>query len=127
MRKNDLIKLLQGIKGNPEILLWNGHAGDFMNIKGTLTSDLVKMTKEYYLEMCRLEECFDKQDWNFQFSPEEKARLEANYAKVIEWEPNEFVTTEDVKDGRYKSKKVLYIEPKVRGKTSWDRAGSFSY
>ena len=32
MKKNKLIELLQAIKGNPDVYLWNGHAEDWQNI-----------------------------------------------------------------------------------------------
>lgn len=32
MRKNQLIELLQQLKGNPEIVVWNGLVGDIMPI-----------------------------------------------------------------------------------------------
>ncbi|AXC39087.1 UNVERIFIED_ORG: hypothetical protein [Escherichia phage CMSTMSU] len=31
--KNDLIKMLQEIDGNPEIVIWNGYVDDYMNIE----------------------------------------------------------------------------------------------
>jgi len=36
MRKNDLIKILENVKGNPEIMLWNGHIHDVMPISKEL-------------------------------------------------------------------------------------------
>jgi hypothetical protein len=127
LRKNDLIKLLQGIKGNPEVMLWNGYAGDYQHIKGLQYSELTKQTKEGYLERIRLGRCIDLKDWNFQFSSEELKELEESYKKYIEWEYNEFVTEEDVKEGRYKVKNVWYITSKTRGKTSFDRYQSLEY
>lgn len=47
MKKDKLIKLLLSIEGNPDILLWNGYAMDWMDIKGLEEAELVKMTKEY--------------------------------------------------------------------------------
>ena len=41
MKKNDLIELLNGIKGNPDIVLWNGMVGDYMHIKGLEEGDLL--------------------------------------------------------------------------------------
>jgi len=31
MRKNKLIELLQSIKGNPEIVIWDGRIGDYLS------------------------------------------------------------------------------------------------
>jgi hypothetical protein len=46
MRKNDLIKLLQEIDGNPEVSLWNGFVGDWMPISKEIeVIELVKNEK----------------------------------------------------------------------------------
>ena len=64
MRKNDLIKLLQTIEGNPEIVLWNGFVGDYQNISPKLVEgDLVKKTLEYYLEHNRMVRCIKENNW----------------------------------------------------------------
>ena len=42
MRKNQLIKLLQEIKGNPEVMVWNGFVDDYMPIGGVDTNTLYK-------------------------------------------------------------------------------------
>lgn len=128
MRKNDLIKLLQDLPGNPEMVLWNGLVGDFMNIDSKLVDeDLVKMSYDHFLEMCRLEECVNRQDWNYQHSADELAHLKQCYAKHYEWEVNPFVTHEDIASKRYKRKRVVYINAKLRGKTMHDRIGQVSY
>lgn len=36
MRKNDLIKMLESIKGNPEIMFWNGIVGDVVPISSKM-------------------------------------------------------------------------------------------
>ena len=60
MKKNDLIKLLNTIEGNPDVALWNGFVGDYQDIsKELVKGDLVKMSLDWYLEMCRIERCID--------------------------------------------------------------------
>lgn len=45
MRKNDLIAKLQNIKGNPEVVLWNGFVGDYQHLAEPTEGDLVKKTE----------------------------------------------------------------------------------
>lgn len=126
MRKNDLIKLLQGIEGNPEIVLWNGLVGDWMGIKGLSESYLTKITKEHYIFGCEAEEKISKKDFDHKLSPEAYEELVKRYSK-FPWEVNEYVTAEDITEKRYKIKRVVYIDAKLRGETSYDRLGSISY
>ena len=56
MKKNKLIELLQAVEGNPEILLWNGYVGDYMDIDKELAErSLVKMTFLRYIETIWME------------------------------------------------------------------------
>jgi len=51
MCKNDLIKLLQTIEGNTDIVLWNGFVGDYQDIsKELVKGELVKISLDWYLE-----------------------------------------------------------------------------
>ena len=127
MRKNDLIKLLSDIDGNPEIVLWNGYTQDFMKVDRLVESDLVKMTKLHFLEMLRLEKCVDVKDWSAQLTDEETNHGLECYRKNYEWEVNEYVTTDDIQSKRYQRKRVVYINAKLRGKTMFDRLGEVRY
>ena len=129
MRKNKLIEILNAIEGNPEIMLWNGFAGDYTDINKELVSgSLVKMTFDYYLQSCKMEHIRDnsEKDWDFEFSEEETERLR-KYYKTFQWEENEFVSIEDIEKKRYTEKRIFYIETKPRNKTTWDRAGKMTY
>ena len=128
MRKNDLIKLLNELEGNPEVVLWNGLVQDYMHIRHELVrGDLVKQTFDHYVEMIRIEHCIDIKNWDFQFSPDEIKSLKQSYRKYVNWEDNQFVSREDVSEKRYSSKTVVYIQPKLRGETFYDRIGNISY
>jgi hypothetical protein len=128
MRKNDLIKLLQETKGNPEIVLWNGIVGDYMQIDNKLVEgELSKMTFEGLLHYYSLECKTDKNDWNYELTEEEKQGLLKNYKDNYKWEINQFVTQKDIKSKTHKSKRVLYINAKRSGKCHNDRLGSISY
>lgn len=127
MRKNDLIKMLSQIKGNPEIVIWNGVARDWMAFGKLVESDLVKIDKKYFLESCRLEECIRREDWNYQLSEQDIKDCEKSYKNSHDWEDNPFVTKKDIKEKRYRSKRVVYIEPKNRGISTFDRLGGIQY
>ena len=128
MKKSKLIAMLNALPGDPDIKLWNGMVGDWMDISTELVpSDLVKETLEHWLEMCRLEDCVQRKDWEYQMPKEEVERLTKNYSKLHKWEMNPYVTLEDVKKKHYKLKKVFILQAKVKGESYWDRQGSVSY
>ena len=127
MRKNDLIKQLQAIKGNPEVALWNGHVGDYMHINNLVPSDLVKITKEYWIESVRLEKCLDRKEWEYQLPEQEVKELERRHKTEIQWEMNEYVDEEDIAKNRYTKKSVVFIQPKKRGVSTFDRIGGIEY
>ena len=126
MRKNDLIKQLQQLKGNPEVMLWNGIVGDYMPIGELVESNLVKQTKEHYFEMCRLEDCRDAKDWTLQLSDHKKQRL-SKYYDSFTYEDDPYVTAEDIKLKTYKQKRIIAIDAKKTGKKYLDRCGSIDY
>ena len=119
--------MLQTLPGNPEMVLWNGYVSDYMHIDKLIDSNVVKYDYDYFLEQCRLEECVRLKNWEYQLSEEEVADCKRAYRQNHEWDVNPYVTEEDVKEKRYKSKRVVYINAKLRGKTMGDRLGSVSY
>lgn len=128
MKKNDLIKLLQSIEGNPEILLWNGTVGDWQDIdKNIQPGDLVRMTKKYWLDSCERQDQKDMKDWTYKMPEEEVLELSKKYSKVCKWERNPWVTQEAIDSNNYALKKVMYLEPKRRNETSYSRSGSVEY
>lgn len=127
MRKNDLIKQLQEIKGNPEVALWNGFVGDYMHIDKPMQSELVKMHKDYWIESVRLEGCRDRKDWSYQLPEAEIKELERRHKTEIQWEMNEYVDEEDIAKKRYTKKSVVFLQAKKRGISTFDRAGSIEY
>lgn len=128
MRKNDLIKLLQELPGNPEIKLWNGIVGDVVDIKPDVAEvRMVKQSLHDYIERCRLEECRDRKDWEYQFPPEDITDMTKNYKKVCAWEINEYVDDDRIKNKDYLQKKIYVIDAKIMNKSSYDRLGTISY
>ena len=132
MKKNKLIELLNNIKGNPDIYLWNGMVGEFVDIGEILPNYLVKMRWEYYLNCCKMEYIKDKKMTfeeyeSFQFSDEEIARFKIHYKNDQPWESNPFVDLDDVKKKRYHVKNIYGIDSKRAGKTFFDRQGKIEY
>lgn len=127
MRKNDLIKLLQTIEGNPEIVLWNGFVQDYQDIsKELVKGKLVKLTLDWYLETCRMKRCIDEKDWKYKLTQDE-INTYKNYYKDFKYGQNNYVTEEDIKAKRYRVKKVVYLDAKLSNKTYHDRLGSVKY
>lgn len=128
MKKNKLIEVLTNIKGNPDILLWNGFVGDWQDIDADVVETfLVKSSFENHLRRCELDVMKDKKDWDFRFSEEEVEDIKKSYAKNYCWEYNHFVTREDISKGYYKEKKVFMLNTKKRGESTFDRAGNIEY
>lgn len=128
MKKSKLIEMLNRLEGDPEIKLWNGMAGDWMDIDRELVpSDLVKQSLEHWLEMCRIQDCRERRDWDYQLPAEEVAQLKKDYNKINPWELNSFVTLEDVKEKRYKLKNIYILNAKTKGVKAFDRLGGIDY
>ena len=130
MKKSKLIAILNALPGDPDIKLWNGMVSDWMEIDPKLVeSDLVKMNLDYWLKSCRIQDCIDRKDWDYQMPAEEVAELTKRHksGKVNKWAINPYVSLEDINENRYSLKKVLILQAKVKGESDWDRMGSISY
>ncbi len=107
MKKSQLMELLLQVEGDPEILLWNGIVGDYMDIRPKLTPiTLTKLSEPAYQELCEISG----------YEPD-------NYG-VHRWELNPFVPEGDQ---AYLWKSVLLVEAKPAGKTSYGRGGNIEY
>lgn len=127
MRKNDLIKLLSEIKGNPEINIWNGLVGDVMPIRGISQTEQFKYSLPNLLTRIRYERCLDTKNFDYQLTPEEVEDVKRCHKKYHHWEINQFVTPEDVKSGAYLRKMSYTIDVKRTGKRYHDRIGAIDY
>lgn len=129
MKKNKLIELLQNIKGNPDIKMWNGLVEDWMDI-GIVKSELVKRCEEHIRWSIETEWKHNNK------SLEIPANVQQHLDEIIkqqvreeEWEfPNPYLDEEAEKRwyGKRK-KKVVLIDAKPRNKTYADRLGKISY
>ena len=127
MRKNDLIKLLQTLEGNPEIVLWNGLVGDYQTISSKLLEgELYKQTIEGYFESYRKERCVKENNAKYTLTNKEVDYLTTTY-KTFGYEQKTLVTAEDIKEKRYRKKRVVYIQPKESGKTWFNRRIKVGY
>ena len=119
MRKSQLIKMLQDIPGDPEVVLWNGFVSDWMPLEAPTIGKLVKMKADTWESFVKLERIQAGQP--SEITEADKRRYRDN----IRWEcPNEYTANQH---SMYKQKKVIWIVPKTKGVTTWDRAGTVSY
>ena len=127
MKKDKLIEMLNKIEGNPDILLWNGLVADWMDIESKpIEQILTKETVNHYLDAVRWERCRDTKNIDYQLTEEELVSAKRN-SKELAWELNEFITEDDIKTKRHKSKTVFFLNAKTRGETFFDRAGTVKY
>lgn len=129
MKKNDLIKKLQQIKGNPDIKMWNGYVGDWMNID-IVEHELVKECEEFIRWWVEAE--WKERNNTWEISEEGKNEIEESVQyrlKEREWDfPNKYLTPENEKRWYGENrKKIVLIESKLRGKNAYDRLGEISY
>jgi len=127
MKKDKLIKMLQDIPGNPDVLIWNGFVGDFMDVKDISQSHLVKLTFEMYVAGCEMDEKRQRKEVSFKFSEEEIEELKESYNKYVQWEINNYVTEQQIKDKIWLKKIIYSINAKPSGKKTWDRLGGIEY
>ena len=141
MRKNDFIKMLESIKGNPEIMLWNGMVGDVVPISSkTEEVELYKDSLEYkqslyegeyilslnkLVKADKLPELPDKPEFHEKLKSL-RQEAEAKY-KREKYEYRLYIDEKLVKSGKVKTKKVVVIQPRIVGKSSWDRLGEINY
>lgn len=124
MRKNELIELLQNIKGNPEVKLWNPYVEDYNPILDVQTDTLYKESVSFILDWLKAE--IYQRECRWELTTDEVEQLELK-AKQIHKEreygiPNEYVTEEE-KDHWYqkRTKSIIVLSPKRVGKTSYGR------
>lgn len=136
MKKNDLIKLLQSIDGNPDIKLWNGYVHDYNDINPELHSvELVKETVEFLYnwrlwDWMKSNNVPDEDNVPQEVKDDCMAKARKSH-KTRDWEfPNSHVDEESFEKwyGK-KRKKLVLILPRERGKISYgtDRGSDIPY
>ena len=137
MRKNDLIKMLESIKGNPEIMLWSSLVGDVVPISSNMEEvELYKDSLEYkqkvyeneYILSLKNGELTDLPDETEFYEKLKSLRQEAEAAyKKEKYEYRLYMNEKLIKSGTLKKKKVVVMQPRIVGKSSWDRFGEIKY
>ena len=126
MRKNDLIKILQSIEGNPEIKLWSGFVRDWQDIdKEVIKLPLVKHSFDNYINRLRMSG-FAYTKKPRELSEDDMKQAKKDYDKQA-WEINPFVKIQDIREGYYKQKNVYILQAKARGVATFDRQGGIEY
>ena len=123
MRKNELIKILEGISGNPEVVIWNGYVGDYNNISSDVELiELVKNSREF------LEAAINHQRSSEGLGPISDSEM-SDIMRSQEWDlPNGYVSDSDMERWYGKRRKrIVVLEPAPRGKESFDRLGKICY
>ena len=124
MRKNQLIEILKNIKGNPEIMIWNGLVEDVQTIgKEILECKLYKLSFEGYKERVNLQRVYRE---NLPELSDEELKLLYKKHKVGQYEAYSYYAPDD-NDKAYNKKTVFVLEPKLTGKTHFDRLGTITY
>ena len=124
MRKNQLIEILQSIKGNPEIHIWNGFVEDYQPINKELVEvDLHKLSFTGYKERVNIQRKLKDK-----LEPLSDEELKVLYKKhnIGQWELFSYYPP-DESDNRYNRKRVYLLEPKKTGKSTFDRLGEINY
>jgi len=116
MRKNQLIEMLQAIKGNPEVVLWNGLVEDWHHAAPPEVLPLFKRTAAEVRSRIEFEAQRDKREIS-------EDRIQA-VIKSQEWE---FASDYMGDESEYRTKKVVVLAGKLRGKEMHDRLGAVSY
>lgn len=137
MRKNDLIKMLESIKGNPEIMLWSSLVGDVVPISSKIEEvELYKDSLEYKQKVYENEYILSLKNGELTDLPDEtefheklkslRQEAEAAYKKE-KYEYRLYMNEKLIKSGTLKKKKVVVMQPRIVGKSSWDRFGEIKY
>lgn len=131
MRKNQLIALLQEIKGNPEVMVWNGLVDDYMPLGNVNTNTLYKQSVEFIYRTLvynyqERNNSFDSPPENTQKKLREKAI--ALFKKETYELPNMFLDQDQFVDWYGNNKKtIISLNPKPTGKVSVGRSCNLTY
>ena len=122
MRKNELIELLQNIKGNPEVKLWNPYVEDYNPILDVKTDTLYKESVGFIFDWLKAEIYQKERRWELTTNEIEqlKSRAQEIHKNREYGLPNEYATEEE-KDRWYqkRTKSIIVLNPKKVGKTSY--------
>jgi len=130
LKKSKLIKLLQEIEGDPDILLWNGTVSDWMDILGLQEVGLERSTLKGYSYYLNLERTIRG---NLPPCSEGECKKAYKSSGADQWEVADYdpefqeMREKDLKRGFIAQKSAFIIDAAPRGKKCWDRQGSVRY
>lgn len=126
MAKTELLAALNAIEGDPQIIIWNGHVGDYQNIASVTPLMLTKPTLSEWVFRLVCERVVDTGDRNYALPPGELKEWEETLREK-DWEIDNYVSEIDIAEGRYVEKAVYILEPTARGIETFDRLGNIEY
>ena len=129
MKKSKLIEMLSEIEGDPDILFWNGYVSDWTDIHPKISMNtLTKMSFKHYCNIIKMERIYSQgQPTDYNIPEDEISVLKEKYKKLFVWEDNQSITSDDINNKRYREKQVFYMQPKLRGKTDYQRGNIMEY
>lgn len=129
MKKSKLIKLLQEIEGDPDIILWNGMVSDWMDILGLQEVGLERSTLKGYSYYLNLERTVRRLPPYSEDECKKAYRSSgADQWEVADYDPEfQEMRESDLKRGFIAQKSAFIIDAKPRGKKCWDRQGGVRY
>lgn len=127
MKKSKLIELLNGIDGDPDVKLWNGHVQDWMDIDGLQESKLFKMRLDAYLDNNQWSRRIQENNVKYQLTDNELISLNKMYREVSRWDDVNSYPDGHITSVKHMKKRIVYINAKTRNKTGFDRSGSIEY
>lgn len=119
MRKNDLIKMLNEIEGNPEIVIWNASVGDWMHIEKPKVYTFNRLKKSFKIKSINNERFRDHLP---DLTEEEIKKVEND-----DFELGEGNTFGILKDEYFENRSRIVLSTKSRGIKSFDRLGNIEY
>lgn len=119
MRKNDLIKLLNEIEGNPEVVIWNNQVEDWQHIQPPKIFPFHRYKKNFMIESAKLQRKFN--------SEPELTKDEIENIGPDDWCVGETNDIKSSKDSKFQTCSKIVLQMKSRGIKSFDRLGSINY
>lgn len=118
MKVSDLIALLEKQPKNSQVVVWNGMVGDYMPLGDLFTVEHLKFNAQWWWSR----ESVD----NPSYTMEDAQRDAKMYSR---WDDVNPYFTEELCKKYYqkRKKKMVVIEPKPAGKTTFDRFGVINY
>ena len=125
MKKSTLIKMLNKLEGDPDILLWDDTNDDFLELEKAFESkQLVKLTFDAYVKFIEDER---KLINGKKLSVTELKYIRAKYDEITQWALNPWVSEDDITNKIYEAKKVWIVKPAPRKEVSEEITTNKSY